>query len=188
MELKEAILSLDPKKDEVWTENGLPKIEVIKELTGKSFSRKEITDAAPLHTRERLLRGESTDVKPASADQAADPEVKTQAPEAEVKEEPQVSELEQLEEELASIGQRLDGYYQARKELNQAIGDLESRKDYVSTRLDEIKPKETLTDAIQQMLERSKEERIARAERGERSPLDQRLAARGRNPRPSMNR
>lgn len=51
--IKEALEILDPADDEQWTEDGLPLVEIVRELTGnQNLKRKDITDAAPLFTRE----------------------------------------------------------------------------------------------------------------------------------------
>lgn len=48
MKLEEAIAKLDHDNDAHWTDDGAPRVDVLKELTGNhSLSRKEITDAAP---------------------------------------------------------------------------------------------------------------------------------------------
>ena len=52
MDIREALATLDTLDDEVWTSEGLPKIEAVKELLGRPITRQEIVDAAPKFTRQ----------------------------------------------------------------------------------------------------------------------------------------
>lgn len=45
--LKQALKTLDPKNDEHWTAGGLPRVDVLEQLTGGSVTRDEIEAAAP---------------------------------------------------------------------------------------------------------------------------------------------
>ena len=44
--IKTALGKLDPKSDDHWTGDGLPRLDVVKDLAGKAYSRQEVTDAA----------------------------------------------------------------------------------------------------------------------------------------------
>jgi chromosome segregation ATPase len=189
MELKQAIESLDPKNDEVWTENGLPKLEVVKELTGKSYSRKEVTDAAPLHTRERLLKGMSTETKPAEADVSKDPEVKVEA--APVEEKPSKADVtvETLQLEIEGAQAQLAQMEAFEVRFLEQKRDLTARIDKLQTEQDNLRPKHSSTHEIMRYLEQSKKDRADRVERMKNagiSDLDKRLQTRPRNPRPLM--
>lgn len=53
MDIREALASLDATDDSLWTEGGMPKVSVIRELTeNNSLERRDITDAAPQFTRD----------------------------------------------------------------------------------------------------------------------------------------
>ncbi len=47
MEIREALQQLDAFNDDHWTNDGAPKIDAVKELTGGPVSRQDIIDAAP---------------------------------------------------------------------------------------------------------------------------------------------
>lgn len=52
MDIREALAELDTLDDEVWTSDGAPKIDAVKELLGRPVTRQEILDAAPKFTRQ----------------------------------------------------------------------------------------------------------------------------------------
>lgn len=55
MDIKAALSQLDKNNDDHWTTNGLPRLDVLKDLTGdKSVTRKMVTDADPSFTRETM--------------------------------------------------------------------------------------------------------------------------------------
>lgn len=51
MTLIEALKALDPQNDEHWTKEGTPLLNVIEQMTGKSYSRAEISAVAPSFNR-----------------------------------------------------------------------------------------------------------------------------------------
>lgn len=53
MMIREALQQVDPMNDAQWTSDGLPLVDVVRELTGNELlTRKEITDADPGFCRE----------------------------------------------------------------------------------------------------------------------------------------
>ena len=52
MDIRDALGMLDTIDDEVWTSDGLPKIDAVKDLLGRPVTRQEIVDAAPKFTRQ----------------------------------------------------------------------------------------------------------------------------------------
>lgn len=58
MDIAKTLLELDATNDDHWTTDGLPRVEVISELAGIPVTRKQITDAAPGLTRQRLATGD----------------------------------------------------------------------------------------------------------------------------------
>lgn len=103
-----ALGSLDPEQQEHWTEQGLPAMEVVKELLGEEITRKELTAAAPLFNRESLELGES--------------QQKQEEPPA--KEEPEIGEdeLETLREKLAKAD---EAQHEARRKAEAAKAEQE---------------------------------------------------------------
>lgn len=51
MNIREALGQLDSIDDDQWTGEGLPKVDVVSSILGRTTTRKEITDAAPHFTR-----------------------------------------------------------------------------------------------------------------------------------------
>jgi hypothetical protein len=46
-----ALISLDPKNDEHWNEDGLPRLDQVSKLAGRNVKRSEVTDADPTFNR-----------------------------------------------------------------------------------------------------------------------------------------
>lgn len=56
MDIQEALATLDPEDSSLWTADGLPKVEVVRELVEDSdITRADITDAAPQFTRDNPI-------------------------------------------------------------------------------------------------------------------------------------
>lgn len=179
MNLAEAIAKLDPSNADHWTEQGLPKLDVIKELTGEHFSRKEVTEAAPLVTREALLSGADTSIKPADYDRAAESEVKAL-------EEPKAAAvnaadamahakaaLEALSKEKASA----EAVF---KEAKTKLADITARCDAAAERVDALQPKTSNIDEIQLWLKSQHAQRVGRAKAELPSEMDRTLKHRQR--------
>lgn len=57
----ETLLKLDPKNDNQWTQEGLPKVDVLKFLSGgETWTREQITEAAPGFTRSNPIIGDGS--------------------------------------------------------------------------------------------------------------------------------
>lgn len=61
MDIREALSQLDTLDDSLWTGEGLPKIEAVKELLGRPVTRQEIIDAAPQFSRMNPIEDEKPD-------------------------------------------------------------------------------------------------------------------------------
>ncbi len=51
MDIKQALASLDPSDDEVWTDDGLPRVDAVAEIMDEQVTRQQITDADPMLSR-----------------------------------------------------------------------------------------------------------------------------------------
>lgn len=51
-DVQRVLLDLDRADDSQWTEDGLPRLDVVKKKLGRSITREELTDAAPTFRRE----------------------------------------------------------------------------------------------------------------------------------------
>lgn len=59
MDLKQALLSMDTLDDSLWTNDGFPKIDVLREMTGdKSITRQHVINIAPKYSRGNISIGE----------------------------------------------------------------------------------------------------------------------------------
>jgi hypothetical protein len=77
MEIKQALQYLDPNDDALWTNEGLPRLEAVATLVGRTVRRQEVTDAAPEFNRTAALHAaikeeDVGDGAPAAAPQRGD--------------------------------------------------------------------------------------------------------------------
>lgn len=128
MKLEEAILKLDHQNDDHWTDDGMPRVDVLKEMTGDAnLSRKQITDAAP-----NLKRGEAPDEP---EDEAPDEEEAQEEPSGGVVSSEEWSKkLEAMNSEIASLEEQRSEAVSLRDEsikdialLDQKIHNLEHK-------------------------------------------------------------
>lgn len=61
MDIKEALSQLDTLDDNLWTQDGSPKIEAVSDLVGNKVTRAEILEASPKFSRENPDTSASTD-------------------------------------------------------------------------------------------------------------------------------
>lgn len=102
--VRDALSQLDPAKDEHWTSDGLPRLDVLKDLSGQAITRETLNTEAKGFTR----ANPSLDVAPAPAQPPADKE----------QSEPEQETTEQtVEAEFKAANANLD---KAKKRLNKA--------------------------------------------------------------------
>ncbi len=87
MDIREALSKLDTLDNDLWTSNGDPKIDAVKELLGRSVTRQEIVDAAPSFNRENPVIEDPKQEDPPE-EQEIEPVIDTSAVEAISAEEP----------------------------------------------------------------------------------------------------
>lgn len=181
MTLNEALAALDPKVEAHWTEQGLPKLDILKEMTGQSFSRKEITEAAPKLTRDSLLAG---DVTTASTDPDAD---KSDDPTLKVEDKPvedEVAAPAPLDELKARLEVAERAQARSERDMHEAVAEharVTALVDKLRVDIDNATPKSAQQEEIMLYLKRSQEQRAARAEKmNTESDLDRRLRNRAR--------
>ena len=79
MNIKDALATLDPADDGHWTNDGMPRMDVLQKLTkSPDLSRTEVTNAAPDFSRASVLEAEAPAPSPEDGNVEASPE----APEA----------------------------------------------------------------------------------------------------------
>lgn len=69
MDIREALSNLDPFNDDQWTDEGAPKIDVLKELLGRPVTRQEIIDAAPHFSKDNPILDEAALEEPEIVEQ-----------------------------------------------------------------------------------------------------------------------
>lgn len=194
-EIRAALLKLDAKNDDHWTEDGLPRVDALG--LPKGIGRQAVTAAAPLFTRANMVVDEQPKAAPAETI-AAEPEkaplVQGTVPAGFVpprEAKPSEEQLAELEAELAAMQEVVDSH-------RASLAAKQSELDAAQKRLDAlIVLKEKHTDrrhenmlGIRAVLERGKVERAAKAELANelrkvgvtakllqgKSPLDQAMA------------
>ena len=181
--LIEALLDLDPENQNHWTSEGLPKVDALRFATANpALTRDEITEAAPLFTRENRVLETPEPVEPVKS---ADPELheaiaqeKTHEAEkkiavATLQVELTISEalrnlLEpekvgdvtsmsdaEIKEHLAKLGNVVKEVQDARKVMDNTITNIQADMDKLIVEQDKRRPKSGLT-ATQMYLEAQK--------------------------------
>lgn len=158
MNIKDALLQLDPSNANHWTQDGMPRLETVRILLGDpTITREQVTSAAPLFTRTNLVVGEQ-DADGVAPDSPGLPDVNqaevTPAPETTVTLEEQHTELEHTIRDLQlEIAERTS-----------YLTSLKNRLDQLASEIERTKPKETLATTISGYHEGVKRQLQARAE------------------------
>ena len=114
MEIAEAVQALDPKNDDHWTAEGLPRMDAVEKLFGDDqITRQQVSDAVPGFTRETALAKAS----PPPVEDPDDEEDEDEDDEDE-------KEIGVLEKEVAGI--------------DQSIAEMKAAKDEAVARLDAL--------------------------------------------------
>jgi hypothetical protein len=168
MEIKDALAHLDPLDDDQWTTEGLPKVDAVEKILGKSVSRADITNADPSFNRESA--GSVPDDSVSTDEPAETPD----AEETE-KEEPQVemdpidrkeAELQAEIEDLSLLASQKIKELDILKKQVTELSHLQNVKNNMLTRLRRARPNRADHTAIGAYLARAaktREERAARA-------------------------
>lgn len=174
MELKEALASLDTEDDLMWTEGGMPKVDVIKELTGDdTLKRQDITDAAPQFTRENPVieigedEEEDEDEQEAEdqeeVEEVSDPSdfITFEGPVAYFKEMMQMDEAE-LRSEADRLANRISSLAKLRAEAQLAMEQNQLNHSNVKSRLAAIQPANRPQRDIQEHIRKQNELRAGK--------------------------
>lgn len=150
VEIRAALAKLDPKNEDHWTENGLPRLDALG-LTPLP-KRVEVTEAAPLYTR-------------------ANPVVPVEAVKAEPVQEqpkavaPNADQLAGLQGDLDAAEALVRDQQSALNEAQRAVVKAQAMRDEVITKIAKagIRPDHENIHGIRAVLERSKIERAEKA-------------------------
>lgn len=178
--LKNALATLDPDRDDHWTNDGLPLVNVVAAMVtdGTEVTRQTITDLAPNFTRE-AWREQKAALESASSNQAApaadqaEPETEP-APDPEPElpaaaEAPQLSEQERMAAELDAEAAEVTALIQGKqKDIEAAkveIRTLEQRHSEIMHKRNIVLPPKTNTEATRDYIESQTQLRRERVEK-----------------------
>lgn len=134
-QIREALLKLDPTNNSQWTNEGLPALDDLKELIGVRVSRAEVTEAAPMFSRDH----------PTFEEPAAE----------------KIDDSLSEDEELQAVKNQLDEVDAQIESLRKRRLELQADHDRLNTRLQA--PKMSFSENVASYLERSHQERIKRS-------------------------
>ena len=186
MEIKQALAQLDHNDDAHWTEDGLPRVDVVAGLTGdKGLKRSDITNAAPDLVRgSKKAEASQDDTQPSGSAGASPPPDGWDPLEVESNLPPELTEEELLQATPRDFGSDLEMMerwleaannkcLQLNRDMNKAKDELKvwSERiniiDRVMNRIRRAKNIRPDQDAIQSFLKRQHEARAERAERAQ---------------------
>lgn len=132
--LKGVLANLDPKNNSHWTQDGLPKLEIVRLLTGDSkVSRDDILSVAPELTRESALKALEGPVTPPAP---IAPPVPGVAPVVQTAEQTQVSLALQATQEASQLSLDLETEGETRAEAEHKLARMlaaqEELKGYIA--------------------------------------------------------
>lgn len=79
MNIKEVLTTLDPQKDDLWTTDGYPLMQVMRDrMNDDTLTRVQVTDADPEFTREKAIRMADGSEPDKSAEEVSDGEASTE--------------------------------------------------------------------------------------------------------------
>lgn len=209
MDIIEALTALKSDNDEHWTNNGLPRVDVLKEMTGvDGLTRSVIDEAAPDYTRENrfdLVAGDEQNqtpppsVTPGPPVQTTDPSPPEQPTSDPVETEAPVESEESLNAKIAEMRAERDELSQERARLDTAVKKIDDEIFLVEKARQALYPPVPQAVAVQRYNQSQQEQRIAASKRrqaaveafgedvvdpnGGISVIDRRRAARGRHER-----
>ena len=171
--LLEGLRTLDPTNDAHWTAEGLPRLAVLEELTGKNVTRQDVNATAPGLTRN------TNALPPDEATPAAGGE----------------DPITVFAQQIAALDTQINALLRERRTLTAKIDALSAERNQLQRRLDALRPRvDENQRAISGFLASQKEQMAARGERRRereahqradpRAPIDQAFANRRRGARP----
>lgn len=136
-QIKEALLKLDPANNDHWTSEGVPRLDVMKELVGGDVNRADVTAACKSFTRKHPVIEEVSPDAEKTAPEAQSTEVKDpeETPEDEttpdVDDSDEDPELDDLEKSEAAIAESLDDAREVLVEAQQLFKRAQEAMDVV---------------------------------------------------------
>jgi len=173
--LIETLRQLDPANDAHWTQNGLPRLDVLSASIGSDVTRNDVAAAAPSFRRDHLEL--PAPVEP-------EPEAPTNADMAE----DVAATRALLEQQLSGVRVQIENCRGDVERIKQRQSEFEDEEIRISTLLQEKYPELSPGERMKRHVQRQHEYRVAAAKKAESagqqvgapSPLDKALAARPR--------
>ena len=140
MEILEALNQLDATNDEHWTQEGLPKLDVVSAILDQEVKRKEVTDAAPDFNREAKAAADADNTPPEPPAEPTDEEDLKAKLDAEIETQAKAVQdldraLEQLKEEHRDARIQLKRLQLTRKQLVPQDSLGQAIRDYLDTQI-----------------------------------------------------
>lgn len=168
MEIKEALAQLDVLDDDQWTTDGLPRVEVVEKILGRSTSRADITNADPGFNR-------STATSQPETSQSLDPEPQ-ETPDAEEAKEEKVevsmdpfdlkeAQLQTEIEDLSLLASEKIRELNALKKQVAELSAIQNRKVLALERMRRLRPGRRDANTIGAYLAQAAKTREERAQR-----------------------
>lgn len=168
-----ALKTLDPKKDEHWTVDGQPRLDVVKAAANdQAVTREDIIAAAPTFNRQAAAAGLAPAATPAGTTAPAEktagtappapPAPRTQAPKPPLPTVGDETAIKQAAEELADAQEQLAQIEQWLVTGKSERDKAQKRTDAAQAKLDRLQPPTTTRNAIAGYLERQKQILAAR--------------------------
>jgi hypothetical protein len=158
MELLEILELLDHENDDHWTDDGLPRVDLIKQMVDDdaiTVTRTSISNAAP-----KLVRG-----SPIQADQEPDPESIEAIVPKDMTVEEKAAVRAEYDEQLAHLEEERQAINKHLKETQEAFLKKTAEINALINERDDNVPAMTPIEAVREINKRNVEERRKRAER-----------------------
>lgn len=178
-----ALSKLDPSDPTQWTQQGLPTLEIVRELTGiQDLKRAQITDAAPSFTRETLLGKVGPIESVENTDSTVEPSQEEVSEEIEKEaviyaEAIDLDELQVLEDQIAEIAGKILNLESSIQELNSKRNELQVLQDSLISKREKSFSQHSNQLTITAYLQSQQALREQRSS-GQRSLLDNSFASR----------
>jgi hypothetical protein len=161
MTLDEALAKLDPEKDEHWTQNGLPRLDVLAAM-GSSATRKQVTDANPELTRQSMMEAQTTDDAEDEEDVSEVDEADASSEDEDVEESGNKAALESKIQEITNY---INDEHKKMADCKSNIISKEVELTKVQTEYNSLFPGQTNQEDIIDFIKSQNQQRLQRHER-----------------------
>lgn len=163
----EALAKLDPKNDNHWTEEGLPRIETMRMMAGNpALTREDIVAVDPMFNRSLLITPPVPAAVPAVPPAVVPDPVLVQATESTAPSKQEVPAVS-LEDQLATATAFCDELQKQKNMIDLAYADAQAKRDAINTAIDRLAPPvhKQVVAAIQEYQAAANREREVRGQK-----------------------